>query len=122
MQMYYRVINDTVGEVQVYFSDNPDFVRRNGFIWGEVEQCKTSGRWYLAGMLPTEEQARDRRAERDNCLALTDKYMLADYPITAEQREIYKTYRKYLRDLPAAAGFPAVKVLSFGQWKGEQNA
>ena len=91
MQMYYRVINDTVGEVQVYFSDNPDFVRRNGFIWGEVEQCKTSGRWYLAGMIPTEEQARDRRAERDNCLALTDKYMLADYAITEEQRELYKT-------------------------------
>lgn len=122
MQMYYRVINVTVGEVQVYFSDNPDFVRRNGFIWGEVEQCKTSGRWYLAGMIPTEEQARDRRAERDNCLALTDKYMLADYPITEEQREIYKTYRKYLRDLPTDAGFPAVKVLSFEQWKGEQNA
>ncbi len=31
-------------------------------------------------------------------LAETDKYLLPDYPITSEQLEIVKNYRKSLRD------------------------
>ena len=64
----------------------------------------------------TEELAQEKRAERDNLLAQTDKYMLPDFPITDEEREQYKAYRQYLRDLPEQAGFPNVDVLSFGGW------
>lgn len=64
----------------------------------------------------TEELAQEKRAERDNLLAQTDKYMLPDFPITDEEREQYKAYRQYLRDLPEQAEFPNVDVLSFGDW------
>ena len=36
---------------------------------------------------------------RNLILAETDKYLLPDYPITSEQLEIVKKYRKSLRDL-----------------------
>jgi hypothetical protein len=35
---------------------------------------------------------------RNNYLNLTDKYLLPDYPITFEQKEIIKVYRQMLRD------------------------
>lgn len=35
---------------------------------------------------------------RNLILAETDKYLLPDYPITSEQLEIVKNYRKSLRD------------------------
>jgi propanediol dehydratase small subunit len=35
---------------------------------------------------------------RNLILAETDKYLLPDYPITSEQLEIVKKYRKSLRD------------------------
>ena len=64
----------------------------------------------------TEELAQEKRAERDNLLAQTDKYMLPDFPITDEERKQYKAYRQYLRDLPEQAEFPNVDVLSFDDW------
>lgn len=64
----------------------------------------------------TEELAAQKRAERDNLLAQTDKYMLPDFPITEEKLAQYKAYRQYLRNLPEQAGFPNVDVLSFGDW------
>jgi hypothetical protein len=36
---------------------------------------------------------------RNNYLNLTDKYLLPDYPITFEQKEIIKVYRQMLRDI-----------------------
>lgn len=63
-----------------------------------------------------DELSAQKRAERDNLLAQTDKYMLSDFPITDEEREQYKAYRQYLRDLPEQAGFPSVELLSFEDW------
>lgn len=64
----------------------------------------------------TEELAQEKRTERDNLLAQTDKYMLPDFPITDEKREQYKAYRQYLRDVPAQPDFPSVELLSFEDW------
>ena len=38
------------------------------------------------------------RNTRNSYLALTDKYLLPDFPITDDNRNIIKTYRQYLRD------------------------
>lgn len=38
------------------------------------------------------------RNTRNSYLELTDKYILSDYPITEENRNIIKTYRQYLRN------------------------
>lgn len=46
------------------------------------------------------------RAERNNLLSDTDKYMTLDYPISDENRDILRNYRQALRDLPQQEGFP----------------
>lgn len=63
-----------------------------------------------------EEKAADKRAERNILLDATDKYMISDFPITDEEREKYKAYRTYLRDLPASDLFPNIDVLTFDEW------
>ena len=69
-----------------------------------------------------EELSAQKRSERDALLKATDVYMLIDFPISDEERELYKQYRQYLRDLPEAESFPEVDVMSFkewGQWIGD---
>lgn len=44
------------------------------------------------------EQKAEVRAVRDNLLQETDKYLIIDYPISAEEKEKYKKYRTYLRN------------------------
>lgn len=39
-----------------------------------------------------------KRNTRNSYLALTDKYLLPDFPITDEKKEIIINYRQYLRD------------------------
>ena len=46
------------------------------------------------------------RTERDARLAATDKYLLADYPISTEELGNIRTYRQALRDIPARPGAP----------------
>ena len=46
------------------------------------------------------------RTERDARLAVTDKYLLSDYPISAEDLTTVKAYRQALRYLPAQPGAP----------------
>ena len=41
---------------------------------------------------------RRKRNIRNELLNKTDKFILEDYPLSAEQKEIIKTYRKELRD------------------------
>lgn len=46
------------------------------------------------------------RASRDVRLAATDKYLLADYPISEDKLMLVKEYRAALRDLPEQPGAP----------------
>ena len=46
------------------------------------------------------------RAERDTRLASTDKLLLPDYPISADNLALIKAYRAALRDIPAQPGAP----------------
>tara|TARA_R100000234_G_scaffold78987_1_gene49344 strand:+ start:2035 stop:2277 length:243 start_codon:yes stop_codon:yes gene_type:complete len=39
------------------------------------------------------------KAERNAKLAETDVYMVSDFPITAEQKTAWQTYRQALRDM-----------------------
>lgn len=54
---------------------------------GEHE-CENSGYWYLEY----------KRNIRNSYLALTDKYLLSDFPITDDNRNIIIAYRQYLRN------------------------
>lgn len=66
-----------------------------------------------------EEKAERLRQRRDNGLTVTDKYMIADYPISDSMREKYRQYRQYLRDLPDDANFPNVSLKSFEEWEND---
>lgn len=46
------------------------------------------------------------RAERDARLTATDKYLLPDYPTSADNLALIKAYRAALRDLPDQTGAP----------------
>lgn len=77
------------------------------------------GGQYKIVAIPTttlEELKAQKRAERDNILQSTDKFMLSDYPITEEEKGLWIKYRKYLRDLPEGSDFPNVEVLTFEDW------
>ncbi len=67
------------------------------------------GRPYKAGeepLRPAEAIFESLRASRDARLAATDKYMLADYPISEDNLALVKAYRAALRDLPEQPGAP----------------
>lgn len=53
----------------------------------------------------------EARVARDEALKDTDKYMLADYPITPAGRLLLKAYRQSLRDWPGSIGFPDVSTM-----------
>ena len=79
-----------------------------------------NGSWRIGG-LTNEELSAKKRSERDAMLKSTDVYMLPDFPISDEKRELYKQYRQYLRDLPEAESFPDVEVMSFDDWNSSNN-
>lgn len=60
-----------------------------------------------------EELAANMRAKRNTLLAATDKFMVVDFPITEEERENYKKYRQYLRDLTKLDSWPNVEIKAF---------
>ena len=55
---------------------------------------------------PEEQMLLQLRAMRDAKLTDTDKYLIADYPISPEELVVIKAYRQALRDLPAQEGTP----------------
>lgn len=66
--------------------------------------------------IENEQKAALLREQRDRLLYETDKYMISDYPITEEEREQYRLYRQYLRDLPQTEGFPQTQILTFEKY------
>lgn len=56
---------------------------------------------------PTEQELASRvRSQRDAKLSATDYLIVPDYPISPEDLEAVKVYRKALRDIPEQSGFP----------------
>ena len=56
------------------------------------------------------------RAVRNQYLEQTDKFLIADYPITDEERELYKQYRTYLRDYTLSENWWESNPLKFEEW------
>lgn len=56
---------------------------------------------------PTKEELAEQvRVERDRKLTETDKYLIADYPISESSLMLIKEYRRKLRDITKQSGFP----------------
>ncbi len=119
MLKYAKIENEETKECSVGTGTNIEFYQSIGMTEQEVEQAY-NGSWYLLGYAPEkpiELQKSEKRAERDTVLQSTDVFMLPDYPITEEEREAYKQYRQYLRDLPSDEAFPNVVIQTFDEWK-----
>lgn len=120
MKKLCKVINNQTKQVEIGYEQYAEFYQSIGMSEMEVEHG-WDGNWYLKGYAPQKPAdvlAEEIRTQRDSLLAKTDKYMLPDYPIIDEEREQYKAYRQYLRDLPESAGFPNVAIQTFNEHKG----
>lgn len=67
---------------------------------------------------PTDEELQaDVRAKRNAMLDATDKYVsVPDFPITAEEKELYIQYRTYLRDYTESDNWWLLDPLDFDAW------
>ena len=68
-----------------------------------------------------EQRKEQVRAVRNQYLEQTDKYMIADYPITDEERELYKQYRTYLRTYPECQDWYKANPKTYEEWKSLQT-
>lgn len=126
MQLFYKITNEEKNEVQVYFGGREDFAAENGFIPGDVEQCRTSGRWYLKGKMPAEEKAADLRETRDFMLSSLDwrfdryreQKILGIETTDSEQDFIdLLQYKQYLRDITKDPAFLDIQIKTFEEFK-----
>ena len=76
---------------------------------------------YLEAVNPPEPSVEEKEARvrqvRNQYLEQTDKFMIADYPITDEERELYKQYRTYLRDYTLSENWWEHSPKDFSTWK-----
>lgn len=123
MLKYAKIINYETKACEVGLGTNSKFYQSIGMTEQEVEQAY-DGSWYVKGYAPAKSQTikeQEVRAVRNGYLQATDIYMIADYPISEEQREEYKAYRRYLRDYTLGENWWEVGPLSFEEWKQGQE-
>ena len=68
-----------------------------------------------------EQRKKQVRAVRNQYLEQTDKYMIADYPISDDERELYKQYREYLRDYTLSENWWEHSPKTLEEWKSLQT-
>ena len=75
---------------------------------------------YLEAVNPPEPSVEEKEARvrqvRNQYLKQTDEFMITDYPITDEERELYKQYRTYLRDYTLSENWWESEPLKFEEW------
>ena len=116
--MYAKIINEETKQVSVGTGTNTAFYQSICMSEMEVEQAY-DGSWYLKGYAPekpTEQKEAEVRAVRNQYLKQTDEFMIVDYPITDDERELYKQYRTYLRDYTLSENWQESNPLKFKEW------
>ena len=69
-----------------------------------------------------EQKKTEVRAVRNQYLEQTDKFMITDYPISDDERELYKQYRAYLRDYTdSSEDWFEHDPMSFDDWVTSQT-
>ena len=68
-----------------------------------------------------EQRKEQVRSVRNQYLEQTDKYLsVTDFPITDEERELYKQYRVYLRTYPECRDWYKANPKTYDEWKSLQ--
>lgn len=77
-----------------------------------------NGQFVLTTSDPAIEQYKEQvRAVRNSYLEQTDKYLsVTDFPITDEQKELYRQYREYLRHYPEQADWYKANPKTYDEW------
>ena len=123
MKKYARIVNEETKQCEVGLGTNSAFYQSIGMTEIEVEQAY-DGSWYVKGFAPekpVEELQAQVRSVRNRYLEQTDKFMIADYPITDEERELYKQYRTYLRTYPEGQDWYKANPKTYYEWKSLQT-
>ena len=86
------------------------------------DYLQVNGEYVLTSSAEAIEQKKaEVRAVRNQYLEQTDKYMITDYPITDEERELYKQYRVYLRTYPECQDWYKSNPKTYDEWKSLQT-
>ena len=65
-----------------------------------------------------EQRKQEVRSVRNQYLKQTDIYLsVSDFPITDEERELYKQYREYLRTYPECRDWYKANPKTYDEWK-----
>ena len=118
MLLFAKIEDEATKRVVVGLGTNTKFYQSIGMSEMEVEQAY-DGQWYLKGYVPekpVEEKEAEVRAIRNQYLKQTDEFMITDYPITDEERELYKQYREYLRTYPECQDWYKTNPKTYDEW------
>ena len=86
------------------------------------DYMQVNGEYVLTSSDEAIEQRKEQvRAVRNQYLEQTDKYMITDYPISDDERELYKQYRVYLRAYPECRDWYKANPKTFDEWKSLQT-
>ena len=87
-----------------------------------ADYMQVNGEYVLTSSDEAIEQRKEEvRAVRNQYLEQTDKFMITDYPITDEERELYKQYRTYLRTYPECRDWYKANPKTYEEWKSLQT-
>lgn len=123
MKKYAKIINEETKACEVGLGTNSSFYQSIGMVEMEVEQSY-DGFWYVKGHAPEKPQSvmeKEVRVVRKSYLKETDTYMIADYPITDEERQAYKDYRSYLRDYTETEEWWLKNPMTFDEWINQET-
>ena len=115
------------GNKIVGVSENKPVLLDNYEVHGDTEHSisdymQVNGEYVLTSSAEAIEQKKaEVRAVRNQYLEQTDKYMITDYPITDEERELYKQYREYLRTYPECRDWYKANPKTYEEWKSLQT-
>ena len=82
-----------------------------------ADYMQVNGEYVLTSSDEAIEQRKEQvRSVRNQYLEQTDKYMIVDYPITDDERELYKQYRVYLRTYPECQDWYKANPKTYDEW------
>lgn len=97
-------------------------------VYDRIEEVEDAEMVEVGGefVLNTDAKAIEHKKEavrevRNGYLQATDIYMIADFPITEEERNQYKAYRQYLRDFTEMESWWEELPLTFEDWQSAIN-
>lgn len=115
----FKIIKDNkiigVSENEPVLLDNYEFQEDTEHSISDYTQV--NGEYVLTSSNEAIEQRKEQvRSVRNQYLEQTDKFMITDYPISDDERELYKQYREYLRTYPECQDWYKANPKTYEEW------